>query len=367
MGVQHGELTQSDARRVQLPYMRSAAINFALPLWHDLGNTVMDTDCLVKSYRTDPITNTKTLAHVGPVVSAEEVADETTQTIAVVVADPLWRLTKRLIPGSLAKAGIGYGLITPQDLGAMAHQILTEVNAVNYTGVSPGTLTNTITGSIGPIWLKNAAEQINELHAGLNSFEYDLDYVEPVSVGGTGGWPKLANMNIAPSFGSVKDDAVFEYGTTKANVAAYSRSKDRTTLLTRGICSVAGWPDGAGTFDLRIKPTAGAATLADAAVIARGLFEETINDAGVTDNSLRDTLIDFHLSLRNQPRQIITFRPVPNARPAPFVDYNVGDTVRCRAVVRGSVRFDAYFRIWGINFDIDANGNEMIELELAMS
>ena len=100
------------------------------------------------------------------------------------------------------------------------------------------------------------------------------------------------------------------------------------------------------------------------AITNRGLYEEVVNDAGVLDDALRGKIGDFHVGLRKQPRERILFKPAVNARPAALVDYQPGDTVRARAVVRGNLRFDALFRIWGITFDVDENGNENVELEL---
>ncbi len=81
-------------------------------------------------------------------------------------------------------------------------------------------------------------------------------------------------------------------------------------------------------------------------------------------DAIRTGIVDYHLAYRKNPRQIINFKPAVNARPAPFVDYNVGDFVRARATVNGVLRFDATFRVWGVTFDIDVNGNENVDLEL---
>jgi hypothetical protein len=76
--------------------------------------------------------------------------------------------------------------------------------------------------------------------------------------------------------------------------------------------------------------------------------------------------VNFHVAIRKNPRVITTVTPVANARPSPISDFTSGDTIRARAVVNGSVRFDQQFRIWGMSFDIDDMGNEKCELELVM-
>jgi hypothetical protein len=143
-------------------------------------------------------------------------------------------------------------------------------------------------------------------------------------------------------------------------VASYSRSVGRDGLLNRAVVSVSGWPDTPfANKDLRIRNDATSQT-------NRGLFEAQVDDAGVTSDAIRDLIGDFHVLIRKNPRQLITYQLSVNARPAPFVDYVVGDQIRARAVVRGSIRFDVTSRVWGITFNIDNQGNENTELELVM-
>lgn len=373
-GTVHGELTNAGERKVVLPHLRIPSASFKIHLWHPLASTVMDTDCLLKCYRTDPRNGTRSLVFHGPVVSAEEVGAPLAQSISVTAAGPYWRLSKRLIPGSDVRA-TGYGLGTtasPVSLGGMAHSILAALNnsATNYTGIAAGTLTSSMTnpftgsgtltvgtGVYGPVFLKNAAEAIAEISAGLSSFEYIVDPEEPTYPFGGGTFPRIGSLRVAPVIGANRPDAIFEYGTTKANVAQYNRSVSRDNLLTRAKISFNGWqPNATDGKDIITRDAANLAT--------RGLFEEVVNDAGVIDDGLRTKIADFHILYRKDPRQIITFNPVRNAKPSPITDYVQGDTVRARAVVRGNLRFDATFRIWGLTFDLDQNGNESVELEL---
>lgn len=382
LGNVHGEVTQADERSVSLPHMRVPSASFKLPLWHPLAATVMDTDCLLRCYRTDEVAGgAKRLAFHGPVVSAEEVGENLTQSISVTSAGPFWRLTKRIIPGSDTKPGYGYGSeASPQYLGAIAHNILTTCNGdlsgYGFTGIQAGSLTTSMTnpfvggtmnmaqGGVGPWHLKNAGEAIAELSAGISSFEYILVPEEPTYPAGS--FPRIARMDIAPVVGANRPDAIFEYGTTRANVASYSRSVSRDQILTRAIMSVQGWPDPPVKDDSTDPDTYYELRKVVAANLStRGLFEEQVNEAGVLEDDLRDRIGNYHLYFRKDPRQIIKFRPSPRARPAPFTDYEVGDMVRARAVVRGSLRFDALFRIWGLTFSVDKNGNENVELELA--
>lgn len=359
-GVTVGEITNADERKVSLPHMRVANASFKLPLWHPLANTALTTDCLVKAYYTDDVTGTRTLAFNGPVLTAQEVGDPGAQSIAFTAASPLWRLTRRLVPGTLQKTGTGLGSSegSPIDLGLIAFNALDDTNGFSFTGISKGSRTASTNGWVQYRQIKTTADVIAELHLGLNSFEFRVNPTEPTNVAGVGGWPQIGTLDIAPLLGTTKPDAVFEYGTTAANVARFERAVTRETLLTRAVISLSGWPDGTDQ-DLRIIPDA--LTMA-----SRGVFEELVADGGVTDDGLRDQIGNFHVQIRQNPRQTILFNPAVNARPAPFVDYNVGDTVRARAEVRGSVRFDALFRVWGLTITTDKNGNDSVELELVM-
>lgn len=367
-GAQLGEVRNASERTVVLPHLRTPTASFKLPLWSDLAATIMDTDTLLKCYRIDPRTSTRSLAFHGPIVSAQEVGDGGSQSISVNAAGPFWRLTRRLIPGSLLQSGIGYGAADALlDLGQIAHMILNDTNAVHFTGIVPGTRTDSSSAFVGTWYLKNVAEAIAELAAGLNSFEFRFRPTEPTAYANADGWPQIAFFDCAPIIGTSRPDSIFEYGTTRANVSRYERTVDRSSMLNYSVCSVAGWPNNVEKLPNTAPPVdkyhmvfSGDGPSQD----TRGFFEEVVNDAGVLDDGLRQKIADFHIQIRKNPRQQIIFTPAINARPTPLVDYDVGDTVRARAVVGGTLRFDALFRIWGITFNVDENGNESVDLEL---
>lgn len=342
-----GPANQASGRKVSLPHLRVPTCSFTVPVWSTLANTLLFEDCLVKCYRTDPVYGTRQLVFIGPTVSSEE---DPTGGVAVNAAGPFWRLNKRLIGKS--KAGLAFG---NQDLGTTAHQILAITNAEGYTGIAAGTLTESISGEVGPWHNKPVVEAISELMNSNDSFEMEIAPSEPTDVGA--GFPRIGYMNIEPVIGLQRPDVIFEYGTTKANLETYKIQVDREGLLTRAHIISSGWPDAADKEML----TASADNIS-----TRGLFEELVNDAGVEDDTLRQSIVNFHVAIRQNPRVITTVTPVANARPSPISDFASGDTIRARAVVNGSVRFDQQFRIWGMSFDIDDMGNEKCELELVM-
>lgn len=356
MGTVHGELTGASDRSVALPHLRLHTASFKIPMWHPLADTLVMTDTLLQCWRTD-ITDVRKLVFNGPVGAVEEQTDNTTQTVAATASSPLERLSRRII--GTTKAGIKFPATGETDLGLIARDILDTTNGQGFTGVDKGTYAASQNGATGVWYLKNVGEAIAELTTGLNSFEFEIEPTVPVYTGGLGGWPRLGLLNIAPLIGGVnRPDAIFEYGTPAANVTGYQRSVSRSGLLTKAFISVSGWPDSTAQ-DILTSTDA-------AAVTERGLYEAVVPDSGIMDDGLRQAVADYHVAIRKQPRQLVTFKPSSNARPAPFTDYNIGDYVRARAVVRGVTRFDAVFRVWGITFNLDSNGSESVELELML-
>lgn len=357
-GAPLGEASNASARSVTLPHQRVPLASFSIPMWDPLADILLTNDCLLRCYRTDPTFGSKQLAFHGPVISTEEAADGTNNSMAVSAAGALWRLAKRIIPASIQATGAVYGTdASPIDLGLAAHTMLADVNGPSFTGIDVGTRIATSTGVINLGNLKDAATGLGELHAGLNSFEFEIQPTEPTASGGAGGWPRIGLMNIKPIIGVTRDDAVFEFGTPRANIASYSRSISRENIMNQGIISVAGWPNGAGG---KVPIQRGDAT----SMANRGRFEDIIPDSSIVDDTIRTSVADFYVKYRKDPRQIIAFRLAVNATPSPLTDFFVGDTVRARATVNNVVRFDGLFRVWGMTFTIDDNGNETTELEL---
>jgi hypothetical protein len=362
VGTQIGQITNAADRTIALPLGRTPTCSFKVPLFHSYAPAILDGDTLLQAWRNDGLGG-RALRFNGPIISAEEVGDNLTQSIAVTATGPFWRLTKRIIPGTDAITGFRLPAAGEDDLGHLALQLLTTVNgahAYGYTGITPGTdtkLTSPVaTGIVNyePGSVKVLAEAITELSTPINSFEFEIAPTVPTSVGAP--WPQIGVMNTAPLIGGVnRENAIFEYGTTRANVTKYSRVVDRSGIDNSTIILPPSWPN----------TTEAKYTAQDSASISsRGLFEDHIDSAGIESADLRQKLATEHTAIRKDPRQIITFTPALNARPAPFTDYSVGDYVRARAVVRGIVRFDGVFRIWGVTITLDQNGNESVELEL---
>lgn len=349
----YGELTQLNDRQLTLPFMQIPTFTATLPLRHQLADRILSEATMVRVYRD------RTLVFNGQVVTAEEKGEAGGQTVQFTASGPLWRLSKRYIPDSIGAEGQAY----TGDLGSIAHQILIETNDVQFTGIDVGTHVASVTGSVGPWYLKGAAEAIAEISAVLGSFEWEVEPVEPTVFGGAvGGWPRVANLNVAPAIGQSRPDVVFEYGAgANANVASYSRTIDRTNMLTFGFISVPGWPETPPegewlTFGMR-----------SAQISQEGYYEDVVPDGGTVNGAIRQSILDYHLDIRQYPTQRINFKPAVNASFKPFVHYKNGDTIRARAEVNGVARFDANFRIYGMTINLDSMGNEDVDLSLVLS
>lgn len=356
-----GELTNAKNRKVTLPLNRVEILSLTIPARHPLAPTAINKDCLVKAYRTGA-DGVKRLVFFGPIISTELSADSSGQTVNITAAGAFWRLTKRLLGiradnGLPDKAGVSFGVGTPVDLGSVAESLLSVANGGQYTGISMGTRqATTALGTAGPWHMKPIGEAIAELSVGVNSYDF---VVTPVDNGPmVAGWRQIGSLNIYSYRGVNRPDAVFEYGTGNANVISFKQATTRDGLMTRGFILAPGWPESTIQDGRKAE---------DASLIgSRGLYEAVVPDGGVTWDNLRQIIVDEHLRVRKNPREVITFVPAMNARPEWGTDWDVGDHVRARAAVSGTMVFDSLFRIWGVTFNVDENGNERAELELVM-
>lgn len=347
-GNQLGELTNASSKQVVLPLNRMPTASFQVLTSNSLSKYLLDPtwDGLVKAYRNS------TLRFIGPVVSTSEQFDSSSgQTISVNAASPIWRLGYRM----LGNTSVGWSLgnaTTPYDLGFIAGQMIAAGNAAGYTGIDLGTITASSSGSAGTYWFKDVLTAIGEIATGLNSFDFEVAPTEPTNVGQA--WPRIGIFNASNLIGTTKSEAIFEYGSTNANVVQYGRSIDRSTLCNKAYIQQPAAADHSGIL-----------TSADATSQAlRGLFEALVDDGGTQWDTLRQALADENVLVRKQARQVVTFTPATNASPSPFTDYIVGDQIRARITVNSLNILDAMLRVWGITFNEDQNGNETVSLEL---
>lgn len=360
-GTVKGEITNPHERACALPLNRLDTAACRVPLHHPMGIAMADsTEKMLKVYR-DYGAGYGNPLFVGTVMSSEETADNLSQTVGINAVGPLWRLSKRLL--GVTKAGQSFGSpSSPQEIVSIGKSILQSANNAipgidtggEYTGISDGgvwTPTSPANNTwIGPLYLSNAAETLANLTSTVNGFDFKMRYIEPTASGQT--WPTIAYMDAAPILGVTRPGAIFEYGGDAPNLVGYNRKVSRDNIMTKGYTA---YPSNEN--DPRVKTD-------DTNRALRGLYQDVVPDGGVNNDDVRDQLLQEHLLYRAKPQEIINVTCMMNCRPTFGQDYVVGDFVRCRATVRGIVRFDAIYRIWGVTFSVDDNGNEKIELEL---
>lgn len=332
------------------PLDRLATGKFKVRLDHPLAEPLLEGDCLVKAYQQTDGDSTPQLRMVAEVVTAEESAEDLNQSIAVTFAEAgFWRLVKRLVGKSAG--GVTYGTaLAPVDRGNIASFIIAAVNAEKDTGVRIGTVTPSANGFVGPWYFKPVSEGILELSSTLDGFDFRFDPVEPV-LDGSG--LAVARFTASPALGEVRPEAIFEFGTGKSNIKSYKRQVTKEGLLTKGYHLPSGFPEST-------EPVVSSHDLP--ATAARGLMEGLVTSE-LTTAQLRSLLVQEHVQIRKQPRQIITFDPTIGGMVLNR-DLVPGDVITARAKIGGSVRFNGFFRVYEAEVSLDDNGAASYSLSL---
>lgn len=351
-GSEVGEVFQAGSRDIAIPWKGLRTVTFTLDLANPMCNPILAAasidrvNLLLKAYRLQRDSTYKRM-FVGPLVAANETADQNGGRLEVAAAGPQRRLADRLIGKSTA----GYGDGTPlamKDIGQIQAGIIVVVNAEDDTGIRVGAITASADSYYGPVYFKPAGEAIVELSATLDGPDIDYLPVEPVAdIDGL----HIADFTAAPAIGSVRDEAAFEFGVGRRNIASYGRPITTDGEANRAFALPAGFPDAIEAGD-------STAMSEDAPTRATRGLKETVVATDVGSLPLRQQLTDEHVRIRKLPRETIVFEPAPNIGPEYGTDFDNGDLIPARAVVYGSLRFDAYFRCYGVRFLVDDQGNE---------
>jgi hypothetical protein len=333
-GLELGELTDAHDRQISLPLNAKPAAGFRVRMDHRHADDLLGGEVLVKAYEDG------TLREVFEVATAEEVADGSgIASVAVNLHSAGWaRLERRL----LGRGSDGYSqgtALVPVALHTIAQTILTTVNTSAASTVAAGTFTGTATGHVGPWHLKPVTEALQEMSATLDGFDFEIAPEEPTA-------SLVGTLNVAATIGQSRTDTILEYGTGQHNIASYQRRVDLTGLAN------AAYIPGQSAVDGQLSPLI---TVEDAASITTWGRREAVVPTDLLVEDFRRKLAYEHVTVRKQPRQLITFTPTVDAFTY-GVDFEVGDVIRARAAVAGDVRFDALFRIYGVTWQIDDEG-----------
>lgn len=346
-----GEVLNAKSRQVTLGLNKIDTMSFVVRLDNPLANELASCAGYVKAYRDGDI-----MFH-GPLISAEETGDANGGSIAINAAGIGWMLTKRLA----GKSATGTVYSTPTDRAAIVADLIStaDTESVLHIGVGPAAAASSVTYTAGPY--RPISEILTELSASYNGFDWRILPAENWNGGVTG--PLLGSWTAAPRIGTQQDNAVFEWGyAVNGNVATYTRSTTRDTQADKVYHYTSNGPDAPGFATV---------SASDAGAISEWGLMEDVAQADIVDAGLRSALVQQHIAVRSEPRQVINFTPHIDPQntgrlPRFGDDWDIGDTIRARAVYRNSVRIDALMRVWGVSFSLDdSNGMERLTLQLA--
>ena len=372
-GAALGEITGAKERSFNKNLLGARTVGFSVHGFHDAAQELLEMNRLLRVKR-DGV-----LFAVNPCVAAEEVTEEGGMKIGVSSVDPFfdllpWRMIGKELDATGKGVGISFGTaLAPVVKGQIAKLMIDATNAENFTGIATNAawITDVHTGFAGPFFFKPIAEAIQELAATLDGFDFDVAPVEPVAIAAG---LKIAEFKTYAALGTTKPDVIFEYGDGKRNVVGYQRPRTREAQINKGWTLPAGFPDAAaaitppnpdgtgGTFQ---KPLA--STHDAAASIAAWKLREAVVSTDLAVDDMRTAIANEHVRIRKNPREQITFTLKSDIEYGFGSDFDVGDVVAGRAKVNDSVRFDAMFRIYGMNFTLSDEGVESAQPTLIPS
>jgi hypothetical protein len=344
-----GELYNLTGLQYQRSLNKLATCSFTARMDNQHINRLADADGFVKLYRDTA------LQYVGPIITAEQTVDNSNQSIAVTSADIGWVLTKRLA----GKSSTGTVYSSATNVAAIAKAEIDATNTMAETGLSTTVVSLTAgsarTYTAGPY--RPILEIVQELGAALNGFDWVIRPVENWANGAVSG-QKVGYLDAQTLLGQNRPTAVFEYGEdTRNNVLSFVRTRTRDYQANR-------------VFHLRTDASDVLSRNNTGAQATWGILEDVINQYDISDANMRNDLLDEHVTIRGNPRDIIRLTPhidpgVTGRLPLPFVDYDIGDIVTARIVTGNQVRFAGQIRVYGINISVeDATGFERVELVL---
>lgn len=358
-----GELLNAYERRVAKPLSKLDTMSFRLRLDNPLASPIMACDGYIKAYRGDR------LMFYGPVISAEATASDGNPSVAVNAVGAGWFLSKRFAGKSAT--GTVFGTLT--DRAVVVKSLIDTANAEAIVGLPAGSAETGI-ATFGPLEsasrvlytagpYKTIMDIMVELASAYDGFEWRFDPIDNFDEGAVTG-NKIANLVTAArpmGFGDFREEAVFEWGVGRNNMKSFKQTVTRDTQANRMYHNVSTGPDSPG------YPTLNALNLTS---ISNYRLLEDLAQVDLTDAGLRQQFVDESVRIRAFPRQIIEFVPhidpdLSGRVPQYGVDYDVGDLVRARAVFGGRVVFDAWFRLWGMSFEISDMGVETGSMALA--
>jgi hypothetical protein len=340
------ELPGISSKTYARPMGSTATAAFSVPLERDEADTLIECSTLLRIYEDLPA-GPHLHGHLRQ-ITAEEVGDANGGSVAATFADPSWVLSRRLC----GKTPAGYTngtAVAPVDRGTIVADLLNTTNAESPTGLALGTVAPSSTTFVEGWAYKPVLEAIAELSATLDGPDWQ---VRPVEYAPTAGQGTIGLLDVAPSIGQLRPDAIFEFGDGKFNVKSYTRTVTMDGTANR-------------VFHLPADPATQSVLSRDdtASIAARGLLESVVA-ADITPDQLRAALLDHHIAVRSGPKQTITFEPVSSLGNTPQLGsedgFDVGDIVRFRGAIHKDrslrQRLDGLFRVYQASVTVNELG-----------
>jgi hypothetical protein len=327
--------------------------SFQIRLDDPLGEPVMATLGYLKIYFN------KVLIFFGPIITATEVGEGDVENASVQVnaSGPEWIFAQRLAARTKAAAVKSEPAPELSDIFA---EYIVACDAENDTHIwfpSEAISGGSTFGYETPLY-RQPSEILNDMVNTTDGFDWRVTPIENYFAGGVSS-SKIGKFEAAKVLNTFQPGTIFEWGTGLHNVTAYSRAVDRSTLLNRAYHILSEGPEvehGLITSD----PTLGKES------IERWGLQEGVISASLLNESMRQELVNEHVTVRRNPRQTITFQP--NADPVtPSLgrDFNLGDSVTARIGYQGSLRYQSMVRVWAAEFTLDENLKETHTLVLS--
>lgn len=345
-----GEILNAQNRTVNFGLSRPGTASVTIRLDNPLIPFLDQGMGYIKAYRDS------SLLFFGPIVGIQEAGQREDATLAVTASDASWILAHRLA----GKTPAGIVIAAAKDRAQIVKDFIDAANAENETHIDT---TGTIAAASASTYQANAYKPISEcladLAASLDGFDW-LFLPRENFFGGVVSSSKIASFYAQPVIGTTKPEAIFEWGVGRRNVVSYNRAIARDTQANKVYHNVDSGADAAG------YPTV---SQLDSDSIARWGLMEDLAQADLLDNGLRQQLVNEHVRIRSQPRQVIEFQPhiddgtgrVPNFG----VDYGIGDMVRARIKYGSRLRVDSLVRVFAVSFALDTEGLETTTLTLS--
>lgn len=293
---------------------------------------------VVKAYR-DGV-----LRFAGRVWTTQDEGGATEATTAVTCFDPLEMLAHRfcrdvttglvsLVGFSNAQAGLIF-----RDMIDKTHTE-TDDTGIRTTG---GTIATTSTVSVR--WeYKLIADAMRELMSMSGGFDLNMAPIDQTD-------GKLVQLNIHAKRGISRPNAVFAWDTGPKNVSGMRRFVDGGQLAN-AIFGVANSQAGAD----QIRSFQGD----NPSITAHRWFEDVSNYSDITTQAFLDALLTEEVAYRRNPQITVEMlSPIPGLAPAPWDDYDLGDTVTVAAGAKMRGGFSDVQRIYG--FDVEMGDVERV-------